>query len=127
MAISCYFCDRPAETKAMCAAHYARWLQGLRGAELTAPIGTLKRKPKIKRKQCKANCDRIAVSRGYCPGHYFRWKKGLRGEALDAPLRGYNVQKPICKAPNCDRAGRKRGMCNRHYMQWWLKNRRKAS
>ena len=100
-------CEREAEKRGWCNAHYWRWRQH------GDPLGRAKHRNE---EPCDVEgCEREAVARGLCYAHYYRWQR------YGDPTGGYRENQKLegpCSVEGCDEKPIARGFCNPHYERW---------
>ncbi len=103
-------CDRPAQRKGCCQAHYVRLFRGEKDA-LATPISTQTKKT------CTLDgCSRTHVARGYCDLHYSRMQH--KGDPGGLDFQEKTPRPDKCQGPECDSPVRAKGYCSAHYRQW---------
>jgi hypothetical protein len=110
-------CDRPAEKRIWCNAHYRRWLThgdpNVGGALKVAAVTPRQYAPG---QTCSIEgCDKPGrLKRGLCGMHYQRWVQHGDPMVVIPPARVYEPGQ-TCEQPGCDKPIEGRGLCGAHY------------
>jgi HNH endonuclease len=115
-------CDKPADTRGWCGAHYCRWKRtGDPGADI--PV---RQKPVPGARCAVDGCDKAPDSRGWCAAHYERWRRtgDPAGVKLPAPRARTYALDAQCAVEGCGNlldngtSRGSRGWCGKHYHRW---------
>jgi 5-methylcytosine-specific restriction endonuclease McrA len=108
-------CDRPAEIRGLCKAHYKRQAAG---QPIDTPVRNRRKADEPPASCAASGCGETARHRGLCSGHYQRLRSGL---PLDGPLRAKrkNGEAPAdCSFPDCGRPVAYSKLCKTHCECW---------
>lgn len=104
-------CEKTAQARGWCPAHYARWRQnGDPGPAAVKPY----RNQNVGKPCSVEGCERPISTLTYCIAHYARWRKG--GDTGAAEVKAVRwTGSEMCSVEGCDRKRNRRDLCKTHY------------